>query len=74
MPLPDTLTGKWRCVCPKMHCWEWGRRVAVEREGEGTETVCWDCWEAGEFHVEPIILVRAEQTGSFDDREGQEFG
>ena len=70
MPLPDTLTGKWRCVCPKLHWWTMDldalpcvpRTHTIVGSGDGP------CSE------EPIVLVRDEQSGSLDDREGQEFG
>ena len=66
MPLPDTLTGKWRCVCPMLHGYQ--RDFNFPPEVVAASRLCPTCGK------EPIILVRDEQSGSLDDREGQEFG
>lgn len=43
-------------------------------EGTGGKVLCLECAITVESDVEPIILVRAEQSGSFDSREGEELG
>ena len=88
MPLPNTLTGKWRCVClPEGHQWEWDAKKCKKNnrveDGADAQGACPHCWALsalgkvrplGVYQKSQIVRVRDEQSGSFDDREGQEFG
>ena len=62
------LTSKWRCVCPNSHHY-----IADYAGPPGATELCTDhgwlledasCPRCGE---EPDIIVRVEQSGSFDD-------